>query len=66
MRTFATLAVAGVVGVVILKLLTALVLPLFGLVVGFVALAVKLALVAAVAFFIYSLIRKRKDEERAA
>jgi hypothetical protein len=66
MRTFATLAVAGVTGVVLVKLVTMLIFPLLGLFVGLLAMAVKLALVAAVGFFIYSMIRKRRDEENAA
>jgi len=66
MRTFATLTVAGVAGVVLLKLLTALLFPLLGLFVGLLAMAVKLALVAAVIFFIYSMIKKRKEEERVS
>ena len=63
MRMFATLTVAGVAGVVLLKLLSTLLFPLLGLFVGLLAMAVKLALVAAVIFFIYSMIKKRKDEE---
>jgi len=66
MRTFATLTVAGVAGVVLLKLLTALLFPLLDLFVGLLAMAVKLALVAAVIFFIYSMIKKRKEEERVS
>lgn len=62
MKTFATLTVAGVVGILLLKLLAAVILPFFGLAIGLVAMAVKLALIAAVVFFVYSLIRKRKEE----
>jgi hypothetical protein len=63
MRTFATIAVAGVAGVVLFKLLTALVFPLLGLFVGLLAMTVKLALIAAVIFFVYSMIKKRKEAE---
>ncbi len=66
MRTFATLAVAGVAGVVLLKLVTTLLFPLLGLFVGLFGMVVKLALIAAVVFFIYSMIRKRKDQENMA
>lgn len=63
MRTFAAIAVAGVAGVVLFKLVTALVFPLLGLFVGLLAMTVKLALIAAVIFFIYSMIKKRKEAE---
>ena len=63
MRTFAAIAVAGVAGVVLFKLVTALVFPLLGLFVGLLAMTVKLALIAAVIFFVYSMIKKRKEAE---
>lgn len=65
MRTFAMLTVGGVAGVVLLKLLSALIIPVLGLFFGLLAMTVKLALIAAVVFFVVSLLRKRK-EERAA
>ena len=65
MKTFATLTVAGVAGVVLLKLFATLLLPLLGMFFGLLAMAVKLALLAAVAFFFFSLFRKRKDEAAA-
>ncbi|MCG6987112.1 MAG: hypothetical protein LJF06_02850 [Gemmatimonadetes bacterium] len=63
MRTFAAIAMAGVAGVVLFKLVTALVFPLLGLFVGLLAMTVKLALIAAVIFFVYSMIKKRKEAE---
>ena len=63
MKTFATVAVAGVAGVVFFKLLAGLVFPILGLFVGLLAMTVKLALIAAVIFFIYSMIKKRKEAE---
>jgi len=65
MRTFATLSIAGVAGLVILKLLLTIAFPLFGMFVGLILLTVKFALIAAVIFFVYSLIRKRKEEQVA-
>lgn len=62
MKTFAALTVAGLAGIALFKLLTALLLPVLGLLFGLVALTVKLALVAAVVFFVYSLIRKGRRE----
>lgn len=62
MKTFATLTVAGIAGIALFKLLTALLLPVLGLLFGLVALTFKLALVAAVVFFVYALIRKGRRE----
>ena len=63
MRTVAGLFVGGVAAVVAFKLITALVLPLVGIFFGLVALVIKLAIVAAVAWFVYSLVRGRKSEQ---
>jgi hypothetical protein len=63
MKTFGTIAVAGVAGVVLFKLVTALVFPLLGLFVGVLAMTMKLALIAAVVFFIYSMIKKKKEAD---
>ncbi|MCG6955305.1 MAG: hypothetical protein LJF04_04865 [Gemmatimonadetes bacterium] len=65
MKTFATITVAGVAGVVLFKLIAALVFPLLGLVAGLLAMTVKIALIAAVVFFIYSMIKKRKEADAA-
>ena len=65
MRTFAAVTVAGVTGVLLFKLLTALVFPILGLFIGLLVMTVKLALIAAVVFFIYSLIKKRKEADAA-
>lgn len=65
MKTFAALTVAGVAGLVILKLLAALLLPMLGLLFGLVALTMKLALVAALGFFVYSMIKKGRNKAAA-
>jgi len=65
MRTFAALTVSGVVGIVLFKLLAALVFPILGLFVGLLVMTVKLALLAAVVFFIYSMIKRRKEADAA-
>jgi hypothetical protein len=62
MKTFAALFAGGAVGVVLLQLVLGWALPLLGLLFGFVALAVKLALFAALAYFVYSLLRGRARE----
>lgn len=62
MRTFGALALGGLAGLVILKLVAALVLPLFGLMFGVVGTLVKVGLWLAVAYFVYTLIRGRRRE----
>ena len=58
MRSFAKVAIVGFTGVVLFKLFASIIFPLLILMAGLVALAVKLALLAAVAYFLYSLLRK--------
>jgi hypothetical protein len=65
MRTFAALTVSGVVGLLLFKLLAALVFPLFGVVMGLLAMTVKFALIAAVIFFVYSMIKKKREADVA-
>ncbi len=65
MKTFAALTMAGVAGLVILKLLAALLLPILGLLFGLVALTMKLALVAALGFFVYSMIQRGRNKAAA-
>jgi len=63
MRTFAVVFAGGALGLVVLKLLFGLVMPLFSLLIGLVTLTVKVAFFAAVAYFIYSLVRGRRREQ---
>jgi hypothetical protein len=65
MKGFAALTVAGVAGLILFKVLAALVLPALALLFGLVALTVKVALVAAVGFFVYSMLRKSTEESAA-
>ncbi|GMV07334.1 MAG: hypothetical protein AMXMBFR53_36090 [Gemmatimonadota bacterium] len=65
MKTFAALTVTGVAGIVLFKLLAALIFPIFGLFVGLLVMTVKFALIAAVIFFVYSMIKKRKEADVA-
>jgi hypothetical protein len=62
MRTFATWFVGGAVGLLLLKLVFGLIMPLLGMFVGLVVLAFKVLLFALVAYFIYSLVRGKKRE----
>jgi len=65
MRTFTRVAVAGVAGFTFLKLFTTVLIPTLGLVLGLLGLTMKLAVFAAVAYFIWSLVRPspRRDDE---
>ena len=62
MRTFAAVFMSGALGLLLLKLLLGLLGPMLALMFGFFALAFKLAIFAAIAYFIYSLIRGKKRE----
>ena len=62
MRNVAMLTAGGVAGVLLLKLLGALIIPVLGLFFGLLAMTVKLALLAAVVFFVISMLRKRNEE----
>lgn len=62
MRTFGALALGGLAGLVVLKLVAALILPLFGVMFGLVGMLVKVGLWLAVAYFVYTLIRGRRKE----
>ena len=62
MRTFATLFVSGAVGLLLLKIVFGLVMPLLGMFIGLLVLAFKVLLFALVAYFIYSLVRGRKRD----
>ncbi len=65
MRTFAALTTTGVLGILMFKLLASLFLPILGLLFGLVAMVVKFALIAAVIFFVYSMLKKRRDATTA-
>lgn len=65
MKTFAALTVTGVAGILLFKLLAALIFPLFGLFIGLMIMTVKFALVAAVIFFVYSMFKKRREADLA-
>jgi 4-hydroxybenzoate polyprenyltransferase len=62
MRTFAPLAFATVTGVVLWKLFATVLLPMLAVMLGLVGTALKFALIGAVIFLIYSMIRKRREE----
>jgi hypothetical protein len=64
MESLAKFAVLGVSGIVLFKLFATILFPLLGLMFGLLAMTVKLALIAAVVFFVYSMIKKRKCDTR--
>ena len=62
MRSFGALALGGIAGILVLKLLAALVFPLFGFMFGIVGTVVKLALWIGIGYFVYTLIRGRRRD----
>lgn len=62
MRTFAGLFVGGIATLLIVKLLMGLFLPLLGLVLGLLGMAVKFTLFALVAYFVYRFFTGRRRE----
>ncbi|MBI4540794.1 MAG: hypothetical protein HY704_14930 [Gemmatimonadetes bacterium] len=66
MRVFGELFLAGLAGLVALKLAGALILPLFGMLFGLVTLLIKLLVFGAIAYFVYSLLRRRRANDAVA
>jgi hypothetical protein len=62
MKSFAKFAVLGVSSIVLFKLLATIILPMLGMLIGLLGLTVKLALLAAIVFFLYSIFRKKREE----
>lgn len=62
MRSLAPVALVAISGVILWKLFATLLLPFLGVMVGLIATTAKLALVVAVVFFIYAMIKKRREE----
>ena len=65
MKGFAALTVTGVAGVVLFKLIAAVMFPVFGMIIGLFMMTVKWALIAGVIYFVYTMIRKRQDAQEA-
>ncbi|MGB1777920.1 MAG: hypothetical protein ACPHQP_00055 [Longimicrobiales bacterium] len=62
MRSLGTVAFVGVSGFVLFKIITALLFPMFGLVIALIALAVKVAVVVAVAYFVMEWLKKDRQD----
>ena len=63
MRAFATVAAAGAAGIVLLKLLAGVILPMLGMFFGLMGLLFKIGLFVAVGLLLYKLFRRRRDRD---
>lgn len=61
MKSFVKVAAVGLSGLVAFKIATALVMPLLGMLMFLILLTVKIALVVAIGYFVYSLLCKKRD-----
>ena len=66
MRTFGAMALGGLAGLVVLKLLGALLLPLFGMAFGLFGLLMKVKLWIAIGYLVYTLLRGRRGRSAQA
>lgn len=62
-KTAAQLTAAGLAGIVVVKVSGLFVLPMIGLIVGILGLALKIAFVMAVGYFVLSLLKKNRGED---
>lgn len=63
MKSLTRVAFVGIGGLVAFKVATALFMPLLGMLIGLILLTVKLALLAAFIYFLYSLFRPRDEKK---
>ncbi len=61
-KAFGAVAAVGTVGYLLLKVLLIAAAPLFGMMLGFVATALKIGFFVALAFFVYWMFRRRREE----
>jgi uncharacterized membrane protein len=66
MRPLGTVALLVASGVLLWQLFATILFPLLGVLFGLVVAAVKIVLVVAIAFFVYSLIRRRRERAEAS
>ena len=62
MKSFARVAVVGVASLALFKVFTVAFIPVLGMTLSLVMLMVKVSLVAAVVYFLYSLLKPRSDD----
>ncbi len=65
-KSIGMVAAAGIVGLIITKLLWMMMLPLVGIFIGFMVLVLKIALIAGLVWLGYSLFRKWTDRPSEA
>jgi len=63
MKSFAKFAAFGMGGLVVFKLATALLFPIMALMMGLLGLALKIAVIAAIGYFLYGLFKKSDEDE---
>ena len=63
MKSLGKVAFVGVSGLVLFKVGTALVFPMLGLVMALISLAVKIAVVVAVGYFVMEWLKKDKHDD---
>jgi hypothetical protein len=66
MKSIAMVGAAGIVGLVLTKLLWMLMLPILGMFIGFLVLVLKIALIVGLVWFGFSLFRKWTDKPSEA
>jgi hypothetical protein len=66
MKSFARVAVLGVASVAMLKLFSAVFVPILGMMIGLIALTMKVAVVAAIAYFLWSFFGKSQETDEDA
>ena len=64
-KALGAVAAVGAVGVLLLKLLVAAAGPILGMLFGLLMTSLKIGLFVAAGFFLYRMIRKRRDEMAA-
>jgi hypothetical protein len=66
MKSIAMVGAAGIVGLVVTKLLWMLMLPILGMFIGFMMLVLKVALIVGLVWFGFSMFRKMTDRPSEA
>lgn len=61
-KAFGAVAAVGTVGYLLLKVLLIAAAPLFGMMLSFVGTALKIGFFVALAFFVYWMFRRRREE----
>lgn len=62
MKSLGKVALVGLSGVVFFKVGTALVFPMFGMLLFLLGLTLKVAAIVAIGYFVYNMLNKRTDD----